>query len=601
MTLGMRLPNGRTPNVQDGLFNTTGVNLFSRGVSNADKASLIYHFTNGDPPNFSNITNSDGTYVDFFWSNDFSQGSAPPSRSPTFLSPGQGKVTVFRNDWTTDSDYLLLSPGIDGKPLIFGIPIGHNHHDTGEILLFTHGQIVFPAAGIKRTDWSNWPSGFDSMLAENHNVILVNGSVGTGSRMRPEHFTYTNRLDSTEHGSYKGVCDFASLKCTYQGADIQRSCAFPNEDYFLVADVIESATVNAYTFNLIGRGTLTTLTNSADLIRIRWEIGGARATENLVSTHAMNLTTDTTYAAVGWNQVEQTQRMKAQISAANAGFLSVIETGASGSTTRLLVNDLSTASYAAVRVSDPNEAYTDVILSQSTSTPRTIDEITTDGRFAYARKIAGTVNGAMVAVGTQLADNGQTVFQASAPLTLSLLFGKETIRGTISADNLDPTTELRFYRVGWIRSASLNGLPIPFTNTSSYAGVTIAEGGTLIVALSPSPTYTLSVTLQNGILGDVDVSPNEAVYPAGTPVTLTAVPHAGRVFSHWTLYNPDYPDDANYGTIDSNAVTTLVMDSDKHIEAAFTCGNGIGQIFPLMAIAASAGLFGRRRFRYPRR
>jgi hypothetical protein len=588
MCLGLRLPDGRTPNVQDGLLVTSGINLFGRGVDNATKAALVYHFTTGDPPSFGNILNSDGTYVDFFWSDDFSQGAAPPARSPTFLSPGQAKVTVFRNDWTPNSDYLLMSAGIDGKPLWGGLfPIGHNHNDSGEILLFSHGELIFPAGGYERTDWPSWPNGFRSKLAENHNVLLVNGSIGSGSQTRPEDFVYTDRLDSTEYGSYKGVCDFASLQTEYQNATVRRSSAFPNEDYFVVADVVTSAVTNTYGFNLIGRGTLATLTDSADINRVKWEINAAQAIETVVSTHDMTLSTDTTWAALEWNVVEQTQRMRAQIIADNAGFLSVIETGAAGSAPRLQVTDLSTTGYTAATVTDPNQGYVDLVLAQLNGAPHTVDGITSDGRFVYVRRVNGGIEGVMLAGGTTIADGNDVIFQASAPLTLSLLFADGTIKGTISADEFTADTELRVYGDDLIQSAELNGHDVPFTNGPGYSSVMLTEAGKLVIVTAPAPTYTLTLTRQNGVLGSVDVSPNEPNYVAGTVVALTAVPGEGKFFRHWIIYDPCFPDDANYGVQDANAVLSLVMDSDKHVEAVFACSSGLGPALPLLVLGTS--------------
>ncbi len=62
-----------------------------------------------------------------------------------------------------------------------------------------------------------------------------------------------------------------------------------------------------------------------------------------------------------------------------------------------------------------------------------------------------------------------------------------------------------------------------FTNVT--ADHTIAASFTIV-------TYTLSVNVVGG--GSVNVAPNPASYPYGTPVTLTAVPAAGNAFIGWS-------------------------------------------------------------------
>ena len=57
-------------------------------------------------------------------------------------------------------------------------------------------------------------------------------------------------------------------------------------------------------------------------------------------------------------------------------------------------------------------------------------------------------------------------------------------------------------------------------------------------------------------------------------------------------------DDANYATVDSNLTLTLLMNTDHHVVAAFKCGSGLAQIFPLLLCTLSLGLL-RKRVRNP--
>ncbi len=103
-------------------------------------------------------------------------------------------------------------------------------------------------------------------------------------------------------------------------------------------------------------------------------------------------------------------------------------------------------------------------------------------------------------------------------------------------------------------------------------------------------TLTLDVT--NGSWGTVDVEPNYPTYAEGMPVTLTATPDPDRAFKHWQVYDPNFPNDANYAVTDANETATVIMDVDRHVTAVFKCGSGL---FPLVILVfAGVGVFFRR-------
>ncbi|MCX5659476.1 MAG: hypothetical protein NTW19_07105 [Planctomycetota bacterium] len=529
MTIGMRLPNGAVPNVSNGTITPVAVNMLSAIAGPAANANLIWNLTTGSgstsgPHAFdvTNVINNDGTFTNSFVLTDFSVAPQAPSTSPTFITRGQSGVSVFRNDWGTSSNYLMLSPGVDspasvgtfnGIPAIPGatFPAYHSQNDTGEILVAAKGVYILAAPGYDRRDLSNSPAGYDPKRADWHNVVLVDGNVGTlpgpagsipnsenpleyggpnlGRTTRPGDFTHTSRLDSAERGNFKGVNDFSSLVLHYNDADVRRSIAFPNEDYFVVADAMNSASSHAYAFNLVGRGTQTVLTSTPSLVEVKWELEGKQVIEHLLSTHAMSLGTTQLWMMNTYNVFEQTQRMQAGISADHAGFLSLIETGNAGDPSRYNITNRSTATLTAMTVASPLDGWTDTIFAQGAMGPQSAGPLSGDAQFAYAREKAGRLDSVMISVGQHLAFNGAEVFDASAPVTLSLLLGHDGILGTISSDDLAPGTLLRFFHIPGIASATLDGLALEFTNAGGYSSVTLpilAQSGALIAGAPPA-------------------------------------------------------------------------------------------------------------------
>ncbi|MBN1343547.1 MAG: right-handed parallel beta-helix repeat-containing protein [Phycisphaerae bacterium] len=138
-----------------------------------------------------------------------------------------------------------------------------------------------------------------------------------------------------------------------------------------------------------------------------------------------------------------------------------------------------------------------------------------------------------------------------------------------------------------------------------YAGCTDADGqcrtyGVVDVGADeywPNLTYTLTLDVAIPRWGSVQVDPepndpSHLVYPAGSIVTLTAIPDEGRTFDSWRVYDPNFPGDANYATLAVDTLLSVPMTHDQHVQATFNCGAGLPlvSIMPV-ALLILAGLF----------
>ncbi len=99
----------------------------------------------------------------------------------------------------------------------------------------------------------------------------------------------------------------------------------------------------------------------------------------------------------------------------------------------------------------------------------------------------------------------------------------------------------------------------------------------------------------NGSWGTVDVEPNLPLHPEGSTVTLTATPIEGMYFGNWTIYDPCYPDDGNRVTLDANATTRIVMNTDMQVQAQFRCSSGVAPMLPLLGLGLGGLALPRRR------
>ncbi|HJP01602.1 MAG TPA: heparinase II/III family protein [Planctomycetota bacterium] len=329
MSIGLRMPGGRVPNVSNGTNTPVAVHLFSQTPDPQTAGRLMWNLTDGVPAAYvwttTNVLNNDWHYTSFFGLTDFA--NVPPAAPPvwtSFFARGQSKVTVLRRDWSEGSDWLCLSPGIDSPAGLLGIPAFHSHNDTLELLVCAKGEYLLVAPGYARDDLSNSPPGFTPRRADWHNVLLVDGDVGAGEqgrKMRPGDFDYAPPVFGAVGGSAS-----ATLSTHYRSTDVSRSVSFPGNDHFVVRDTLNSSSVHEYGLNLVGRGTLTILVETPELIRVRWAVNGHRATVTVTASEPLRLETASLWMHDTYNVFEPTQRMTAILDGADAQFLTVITT-----------------------------------------------------------------------------------------------------------------------------------------------------------------------------------------------------------------------------------------------------------------------------------
>jgi hypothetical protein len=117
----------------------------------------------------------------------------------------------------------------------------------------------------------------------------------------------------------------------------------------------------------------------------------------------------------------------------------------------------------------------------------------------------------------------------------------------------------------------------------------------------------LNLTVAHSNWGTIDINPllpdptdpntpDQRIlrYTDGTQVVLSATAITKKAFDKWTIYDPNYPNDPNRATVDSNAVLHLTMDKDYQIQASFKCASGLEPLLVIGLFAMAAGVVVRR-------
>jgi uncharacterized repeat protein (TIGR02543 family) len=135
---------------------------------------------------------------------------------------------------------------------------------------------------------------------------------------------------------------------------------------------------------------------------------------------------------------------------------------------------------------------------------------------------------------------------------------------------------------------------VGITNESSYVPVTVTNGTVIL------REYTLTITLDGS--GSVTKNPNQATYPYGTVVQLTAVPNTGWAFTSWT---GDLTGSTNPASITMNANKTVTahFTANQYTLTITTVGSGsvtknpnqatynYGQVVTVTAVPATGWAF----------
>lgn len=157
--------------------------------------------------------------------------------------PAAGSL-IFRSSWEPSAVYMHFI----GK---HGIALtgakSHHQGDASSFSLMAYGELLsvdpgYPGASLAELE----------NKAIDHSLILVDGS---GPLPPTGEFVSTaTNTAYIEHCFDTPLLDYGEVRVSYQGADIIRKNLFVRNSYFLLTDLISSASPKNYTFQLHGNG-----------------------------------------------------------------------------------------------------------------------------------------------------------------------------------------------------------------------------------------------------------------------------------------------------------------------------------------------------------
>jgi len=409
---------------------------------------------------------------------DSTIGAVQPTLNPTQFMTG-GHV-YFRNNWNTSdptTSYLFFQGA--------GMTDNHNHCDSMEYLIDAEGAIMVNDSGYGPEQFND-----DGMYrniygaADRHNSITADG-VG------PQDATVArSQIDI-------GTFAFAEKQAPFAtGATMRRAIAFPQEQYFVVADQMTAPSSQTFVSYLRARGSLDLSGNQATWTTPNDTYGSPARLVTTVLPANLSIATPNDGVANFYGSDPSDAEPNAYLAMTQQGtsalYLTVlIPAPTSGEVP--VTQDFSGGGALAATVTD--SMFRDTFIHAAAPATATAQDLTADALFACSHEVAQGLANYMLEDGTSLSYGGMQIFAANAPTTLAVDL---SLAGEINAQvtNVSSPTTLTFYTRPdlTIQKATFDGTAIPVQSVS---------GGGASVALSSSGTLVLSEGGDGGAYGPV--------------------------------------------------------------------------------------------------
>jgi len=234
----IRMPDGPRPPIDDCFLNSYYYSAAFASYYDNDVLAWDYIYSDRPYNTWASSSNIDVEMICLY--DDVYDGTTEPNYTSTFV-PEAGQA-VFRNDWESDATYMCLV-GEHGVARTGGR--SHEHPDNLSFIIYALGEYLAMDSG-----YISWGEHDKVMNADNHNLILVNGSGPSSAG------TYTaNGTDAYIQNFYDTrFLDYAEVQTNYQNVDFTRCATFFNNEIFILTDFITSSSTKTYEWLLHGNG-----------------------------------------------------------------------------------------------------------------------------------------------------------------------------------------------------------------------------------------------------------------------------------------------------------------------------------------------------------
>ncbi|WP_281884824.1 fibronectin type III domain-containing protein [Paenibacillus sp. YYML68] len=411
---------------------------------------------------------------------------APEGSGTQFFN--EGGQTIFRNNWNVNdpsSRYLLFHGVAEAD--------NHNNFDHLSYIIHAENQMMASDSGYSRSAYGDAVRRSWYRTSDAHNTATLDGKwpVDFAESQTPpstysidtDFFDFQQksaRFINIQNDTTKGENPLLYPPDSESLGYIDRSIAFPAQEYFVVADQLRSkdGTPRDFKVNIHGgKGTMSGEGNSRVWVYPNSVYGSASKFAAWVLGDQVTLTDHEGEISYVKDDYTVHGYVKAGKQAAEASLLQIL---VPLSITEELpeVTNLSDAQRAGGTVQ--KDGHLDTYLLQQQSASVQVGHVTSDATFAYVRD-AGPVEQYMIREATGLTYRGTQLAQASSPVTLTMnVNDRSRHNGHVFVPAGGSELSLRVPFGKKAQQLTVNGAPATFTETGGYVRVQLAQGETTI-------------------------------------------------------------------------------------------------------------------------
>jgi|GEM_PF-1061607 len=480
----------------------------------------------GEFGNNTGASNDDTMDLDKYLTYDPSiEPIAPEGTGTVFLN--EGGQTIFRNHWNVNdpSARYLLFQGVADMD-------NHNHFDQLSFILHAENQLMASDAGYSRSSYGDAIRRSWYRTAPAHNTLTLNGSwpVDMAENVTPaskfsmdtdffdfqqkeaRYIDITNDLNDAEN-------DLLFPPDSESLGYINRAIAFPNQEYFVVADQAWTKDGSAQPFDLYlhgGRGFMNGEGNFRQWIYANDPYGSSAKLSSWIFSNGAEFTDLKGEVSYVKDDYVEGDFVLATVHRAKANFLQILIPQQVTSALPI-VTELSNEERVGGTVAMNGNL--DTYLVQQTGNSVSLGRVVTDGDFVYVRD-NGLVDQYAVRQATELTYAGEVWFRSSERMTLTMkVSDRSKHEGMIATDDPALTYSVSFKLPAgkMAASAQFDGHNVPVTNVGGFA-VIESLTGTGKLAITFADSGDADVTAPEGIT-DLRASSSE---PDSVTLTWTA-------------------------------------------------------------------------------
>ncbi|WP_273126981.1 discoidin domain-containing protein [Bacillus weihaiensis] len=400
----------------------------------------------------------------------------------------EGGQTIFRNHWNDEESarYLLFHGQADMD--------NHNHFDHLSFIIHAENQMMASDTGYSKSSYGDNERRTWYRTAEAHNTVTLNGAWPVDFEqnktpiskysMNTDFFDFQEkqaRFIDIENNTSKGENPLLFPPDSESTGYINRSVAFPNQEYFVISDQLYTKDGTNGEFELFLHGGRGTMRGEGDFRQWTYSndlYGSASKMASWILSNDAELVDDKGEITYVKGDAAEYEYVKAQKEGTNVNFMQILIPLSIDAKIPTVTN-LSDDQRVGGTVSANGNL--DTYILQNENKEVSLNEAGTNAEFSYVRQ-NGLVQQFAVKQGEFLNYREIPLFESTEKLTLTMdVSNHNYTKGYVSSNSDQYTMKLLIPEGKEVEKVVFDGTVIEFTQDGNYSVVNLSGSGAISI------------------------------------------------------------------------------------------------------------------------